>query len=153
MLQGGPWTNGKSVNGAYDGNRIQSRDTIDLSSGGDVYAAFAADGAGKYLVLWPRLHSGVPVPAFTTDHSYANSIVIPQGGLLYAHLRVDRGGRYQFTVALRAYDNHSGQIIHKSDGTLSNPVGRLDFQFMDNYAGTSASLIIKEVWVYPGPGG
>lgn len=148
LAQGGPFTNGRLTNGVYDGNRIQSRDVIDLSSGGDLYAAFSVDGDGTYLVLWPRLLSGMRVPGFSTHHSWENSIAVPERTRLYAHLRVSAGGAYQFTVTSGAYDVFGGQVLHRGNGVLPNPAGHVDFQFADNYAGPRASLTIHEVWIY-----
>ncbi len=148
QAQGGPFTNGRLANGVYDGNRVQSRDLIDLSSGGDLYATFSVDGDSTYLVFWPRLLSGIGVPAFSTHHSWENSIAVPDRTRLYAHLRVSAGGAYQFTVTSGAYDVSGGQVLHRGNGMLRNPAGRVDFQFADNYAGPRASLTIHEVWIY-----
>lgn len=147
-LQGGAFTNGRLVNGVYDGNRIRSRELINLSTGGDIYVTFSADGGGSYMAFWPRLLTGTGVPAFSTHHSWNSSIVVTDRAPLYGHLRVDRGGAYRFSVATGAYDDHGGSVIGRSSGTLANPSGYLDFQMGDNYAGNRASMTISEVWVY-----
>lgn len=43
------------------------------------------------------------------------------------------GGAYQFSVATGGHDDRGGLVIHRSNGRLANPVGRVDFQFGDNY--------------------
>jgi hypothetical protein len=150
LLTGGPWTNGRLVDGRYDGNRVLSRETFDFSAGGDVYMAFAVNGGGKYMGFYPRLIAGVSVKHMTTHHSWAGSVVVPERAWLFGHLRVERDGSYRLTVAKGGYDDRGGQVILGADGRLSSPSGQLDFQFADNYAGTGASVLIGEAWVYAG---
>lgn len=153
LLAGGPWTNGRLVNGHYDGNRVLSRETFDFSAGGDVYMAFAVNGGGKYMGFYPRLIAGVSVKHMTTNHSWAGSVVVPERTWLFGHVRVEPDGSYRLTVAQGRYDDHGGQVILGTTGRLASPSGQLEFQFVDNYAGAAASVLIGEAWVYAGGAG
>lgn len=150
ILRGGKWTNGRLANGFYDGNRVFSSQTFDFSTGGDAYMRIAVNGGGKYMVFWPRVLEGVSVPPMSTDHSWANSIVVRQNETIFAHVHVEPGGAYRVAVARGGYDDQGGQIIASNAGQLANPRTRLDLQFGDNYAGEAASLTIAEAIVRAG---
>jgi hypothetical protein len=147
VLTGGAWTNGRLANGAYDGNRIQSKEAYDFSAGGDGYMRIVANGAGKYMGFWPRVIEGVSVNHMSTHHSWANSVVVKDNEPVFAHVRVERGGDYRVTVASGNYDDQGGKIIYSNTGKLSNPRARLDLQFADNYAGEAASVTVSETIV------
>lgn len=72
-VSGGAWTNGQLKEGRIDGNRVNSGERFDFSSGGDVYMAFAINGGGKYMGLYPRIVAGVSVMHITTHNSWAGS--------------------------------------------------------------------------------
>jgi hypothetical protein len=147
VLRGGPWTNGRLSNNFLDGNRIYSSSVYDFSSGGDAYMRFLADGGGKYMVIWPRVVEGVSVPLLSTDHSWANSVVIAPNVWVFAHLKVSPEGSWKHVVSLGGYDDSGGQAIAQATGRFVYPRGRLDLQFGDNYAGESASVTIGEAKV------
>jgi hypothetical protein len=147
VLTGGAWTNGRLTNGAYDGNRIQSKETYDFSAGGDAYMSIVPNGAGKYMGFWPRVLEGVSVRHMSTHHSWASSVVAKDNEPLFAHVRVDPGGTYRVTVATSAYDDAGGKVVYSNTGKLPNPHARLDFQFGDNYAGEAAGITVSEAIV------
>lgn len=153
VLQGGAWTNGRLKDGFYDGNRVFSAQSFDLSGGGDVRMRFLVNGGGKYMGFWPRVFEGVSVHHMTTDHSWANSVVVPENAWIFAHLHVDPGGGYRVAVAQGNYDDRGGQVVYNNTGRLANPRGRLDLQFGDNYGGADASIVIGEATVAAGAGG
>ncbi len=148
MVQGGAWTNGRLKDGRMDGNRVNSGERFNLGSGGDVYMAFVANGGGQYMGFYPRLVAGVSVPHMSTHHSWAGSVVVPDGAVLFGHLRVEPGGRYALGIARGAYDDRGGQVLLRASGQLANTTAPLELQFADNYAGTGASMLIKEAWIY-----
>ncbi len=153
-MVGGAWTNGQVKEGRLDGNRVNSGERFDFGAGGDAYMAFAVNGGGKYMGFYPRVVAGVSVPHMSTHHSWAGSIVVQDGTLLFGHLHVDQGGRYVLGVARGGYDDHGGQVLLRTAGQLANLASPLELQFMDNYAGPAASLLITEAWVYlPGAQG
>lgn len=147
VLQGGAWTNGRLSNGAYDGNRVQSKDAYDFSAGGDAYMRMTVNGAGKYMGFWPRVLEGVSVNHMSTHHSWANSVVVKDNEPVFAHVHVDAGGAYRVTVAIGAYDDTGGRVIYSNTGKLANPRARFDLQFGDNYAGEAASIAVNETIV------
>jgi hypothetical protein len=110
--------------------------------------AFVANGGGQYMGFYPRLVAGVSVPHMSTHHSWAGSVVVPDGAVLFGHLRVEPGGRYALGIARGAYDDRGGQVLLRASGQLANTTAPLELQFADNYAGTGASMLIKEAWIY-----
>ncbi len=153
-VSGGAWTNGQLKEGRIDGNRVNSSERFNFASGGDVYMAFVINGGGKYMGLYPRIVAGVSVMHITTHNSWAGSVVVPDDSLLFGHLRVEPGGRYLLGIAQGNYDDRGGQVLVRANGQLANLTSPLELHFLDNYAGASASLLIKEAWVYlPGNAG
>lgn len=150
LLRGGAWTNGQVRDGRMDGNRVTSVESFDFGAGGDVYMAFAANGAGQYMALVPRLAAGVSVKFMSTHHSWAGSVVIPDNMLLFAHLRIEPDGRYRLGIAREAYDDHGGELLQEATGQLATLSAPLEVQFVDNYAGEAAGVLVAEAWVYPG---
>ncbi len=153
VLQGAPWTNGRLQNGFYDGNRVHSAQAFDFRGGGNAYMRFSINGGGKYLGFYPRVLEGVSVHHLTTHHSWANSVVVPENTWLFAHLHVEPGGSYAVSVAQGNYGDRGGRIVYRNTGRLANPQGRLEFQFVDNYAGAASSVVIGEALVATGGGG
>lgn len=153
VLQGGPWTNGRLQNGAYDGNRVFSAQGFDFTGGGDAYLKFAVNGGGQYMGFYPRVLEGVSVLHMTTHHSWANSVVVPENAWIFAHVRVEPDGSYRIAVSNGGYDDRGGQVIYRNTGRLANLRTRFDFQFLDNYAGAQASVTINEAVVRTGGGG
>lgn len=149
---GGAWTNGQLREGRIDGNRITSRERFDFTSGGDVYMAFVANGGGKYMGFYPRVVAGVSVAHMTTHNSWAGSVVVPDGALVFGHLHVAPGGRYALGIALGGYDDHGGQVLLRANGQLPDLTSPLELHFVDNYAGPGASLLVREAWVYVASG-
>jgi hypothetical protein len=147
ILQGGAWTNGRLQNGAYDGNRIYSKEVFVFSDGGDAYMRFSVNAGGKYLGIWPRVIEGVSVAPLTTDHSWAGSVVIPENTWIFAHLHVNVDGTYQVVVTLDNYDVAGGRAIYQNAGRFVYPRGRLELQFADNYAGNAASVTMGDARV------
>ncbi|MCK6453218.1 MAG: hypothetical protein L6R19_20570 [Alphaproteobacteria bacterium] len=150
VVQGGPWTNGRLKDGYYDGSRVFSTQSFDLSRGGDVHLRFLANGGGQYMGIYPRLLEGVGVRFLTTHHSWSNSVVIPDNTWMFAHLRVEPDGSYRISVARSNYDDRGGQSVYSNSGRLANPRGRLELHFVDNYAGPRASIVIGEAVVTAG---
>lgn len=147
-ISGGAWTNGQLKEGRIDGNRLNSRERFNFATGGDVYMAFSVNGGGKYMGFYPRLVAGVSVTHMTTHHSWAGSVTVPDGSPLFGHLHVEPGGRYFLGITQGSYDDHGGQVLLRTTGQLANLTSPLELHFLDNYAGTSASLLVTEAWVY-----
>lgn len=144
LLYGDRWTNGRMQNGAIDGNGIESRQTFDLSGGGNVFMRFTIDGAGKYMAIFPRLIAGVGGSHLSTHNSWAGSLVVRDQTQLFAKVAVSRNGDYIFTVSDRGYE---GQPILRHEGRLKVLKARVQMQFADNYAGKKARLAIDEAKV------
>lgn len=150
LLQGGAWTNGRVVNGNNDGNAVQTQQSFDLSAGGDIYMRFSVDAGGQYLAVAPGLFSGVSVRHLSTHNSWAGSVVIPEQTPIYAHLRLSPDSSYALAIALGGYDDQGGQVIDSASGRVASLDGAVVMRFVDNYAGTQASLLIEEVIVHSG---
>jgi hypothetical protein len=148
LLRGDAWTNGKLVNGRYDGNGAESAQRFDLAGGGNVYVKFSVDGGGQYLGVTARLFSGAGYSLLTTHHSWAGSMVVPDRAWLYGHLAVQPGGAYRWTVSGFGYDDGSdGVVITGHEGRLQSTEGRVQIRFGDNYGGTDASMLVDQVRV------
>lgn len=142
VLFGGSFTNGALVNGRMDGNGVVSRQTFDLSGGGDVYLIFGVSGGGKYMGVYPTLFTGVGARPITTHHSWAGSTVIPENQWLYAHLSVRSDLSYALTVCQGDYDVRGGSTLYSTQGRLNRARGRVEISYVDNYASEHASLTI-----------
>ena len=97
--------------------------------------------------IWPRVFEGVSVRHMTTHHSWAESVVIPDNVWVFGHLRIQADGNYRITVARNNYDDRGGEVDYQSAARLANLRGRVEMQFMDNYAGPNSSLTIGQVIV------
>ena len=129
---------------------MRTQETFDLSGGGEVYLAFAADGAGRYMAIWPRVLPGIGGNFLTTHNEWAGSIVIPERSWIFLHVTVSPGGSAQLGISLGGYDDMGGQVIYSVSGQLTQGAVPLELRFSDNYAGEATSLLIGEAWVYAG---
>ena len=171
LIKGGAWTNGTLVNDRVDGNYLLSRKTFDFSKGGDVYMTIVVHGGGKYMGVYATgitevtdtlyFHMGpnitdIKIPWLTTQSSWAGSTVIPDDELLFVHLHIAPDRTYSWSVCRGNYEDRGGQIIAKSNGTISEGhwgwfrKARVPIYFLDNYAGTDAYVIVKEARVCTG---
>lgn len=150
LLQGAAWTNGRVVDGNNDGNAVESQQSFDFSGGGDIYMRFSVDAGGQYLAVAPGLFTGVSVRHLSTHNSWAGSVVIPERTSIYAHLQLSPDRSYRLAIALGAYDDQGGQLIDSASGSVSSLSGAVVMRFVDNYAGTGASVLIEEVIVRGG---
>jgi len=146
-LVGGAWTNGRPINGRQDGITARSADSFDFSKGGDVFVSFRPNGAGKYMSFEPRLVSGVAVPYLSSHHSWAGSVVVPDGAAVFGHLRIQPDGNYRLVVTSGDYDRRGGRELLRAAGRLARLSAPLELFFGDNYASERASLLITEARV------
>lgn len=147
VARGGAWTNGRKVKGRRDGNHLRSRQSFDLPHGGDIRMRFSVDAGGKYLALYPTLFSGVAMRHLSTHNSWAGSVVIPERTWLFAHLHIAPSGDYRIAVARGNFADRGGTLLDQAHGRLTRRQGQVELRFVDNYAGTAASVLIGEAWV------
>ena len=146
-LNGGSWTNGRqNSQGEYDGNGVESKTHYNFM-GSTSYLTFKVHGAGQYGGWWAKPYY-VPMIHMNSHHSFASGLLIPDDEWIYASYKVETDGQWQVILATGNYDYLGGIRVHETSGQLTaeqiENMNSAPFlvTFGDNYAGTSAYLVI-----------
>jgi hypothetical protein len=149
VLHGANWSNGRpSETGMLDGNGVETIQRFN-HIGATSYLKFQVHGAGSYMAVRVR-PVGLPVNYWSTNHSWAETTVIPDDTWLYVRLRINEDGSWNSTLARDAYDTQGGQVLARYQGTLSSSQlesmreAPLAIEFLDNYGGTDTQVLVAE---------
>ncbi len=146
------------VDGLCDGNKLASNAAYNFQ-GGELRVRFVAHGGGTYMAVTASFVSFLYTKYLTTLHSYSGSLHVPDDTDLYLRLAVATDKIWTWTLAQGGYDDQGGSVLDARSGTLSDSAwesaaqGNVVLAMGDNYAGTAAYLLIKDIQICTAGGG
>lgn len=153
ILNGDVHTNGKLVNGKYDGNGIESVELFDVRNK-SIYSSYSVHGA-KYSAFYGVYVDKLPAvtPLITTHHSWAKSIKVDEGTRIYKRITYT-DHTWEMVLAKGNYDDQGGIVIGKNSGKLTpeqikniKEKQKIKYLFVDNYGGRSNRMKIYELLI------